>query len=38
MNYENECYMCGENWMSAEPNDPCPECNEEDNIGTDTLE
>ncbi len=35
--YENECYECGHKWYSKYYNEPCPKCNESDNIGTDLI-
>lgn len=35
MEYHNECYECGHMWDSEDSDEPCPECNELDNVGTD---
>jgi len=38
MKYHNECYECGYEWTSIGYDEPCPECEECENIGTDFIE
>ncbi|KKN77461.1 hypothetical protein LCGC14_0360200 [marine sediment metagenome] len=36
--YTNECYECGHEWYSETEKENCPECSEEENIGTDLTD
>ncbi len=38
LEYENTCYECGFVWQSEADDDPCPVCDEMENIGTDYIE
>lgn len=35
--YKNKCHSCYHEWCSETAEEICPECKEEDNIGTDAI-
>lgn len=38
LQYENVCHSCGFVWDSEGPEEACPDCGEQEDIGTDNID